>query len=56
MSLMEHLPNSDWSDAARTRHFELIDKRFKIAISLAIAVGLTTIVLQVQILLSVSHL
>ena len=56
MSLMEHLPRSDWSDVARTRDIELIDKRFKIAISLAIAVGLTTIALQVQILLSVSHL
>ena len=56
MSIMEHLPRSDWSDVARTRDIELIDKRFKIAISLAIAVGLTTIALQVQILLSVSHL
>ena len=56
MSLMEHLPHSDWSDVARTRHIELIDKRFKIAISLAIAVGLTTIALQVQIMLSISRL
>ena len=56
MSLMEHLPHSDWSDVARTRDIELIDKRFKIAISLAIAVGLTTIALQVQIMLSISHL
>jgi len=56
MSLMEHLPRSDWSDVARTRDIELVDKRFKIAISVAIAVGLTTIALQVQIMLSISHL
>jgi len=56
MSLMEHLPHSDWSDVARTREIEIIDKRFKIAISVAIAVGLTTVALQVQIMLSISHL
>ena len=56
MSLMEHLPRPDWSDVARTRNIELIDKRFKIAISVAIAVGLTMIALQVQILLGISHL
>ena len=56
MSLMEHLPRSDWSDVARTRDIELIDRRFKIAISVAIAVGLTTVALQVQIMLSISHL
>ncbi len=56
MSLMEHLPRSNWSDVARTGDIEVIDKRFKIAISVAIAVGLTTVALQVQILLSISHL
>jgi len=56
MSLMEHLPRSNWSDVARTHDIELVEKRFKIAISLAIAVGLTTIALQVQIMLSISHL
>jgi hypothetical protein len=56
MSLMEHLPHSDWSDVARTRAIEIIDKRFKIAISVAIAVGLTTVALQVQIMLNISHL
>ena len=56
MSLMEHLPRSDWSDVARTRDIEFIDRRFKIAISVAIAVGLTTVALQVQIMLSISHL
>jgi hypothetical protein len=56
MSLMEHLPRSDWSDVARTRDIEFIEKRFKIAISVAIAVGLTTVALQVQIMLSISHL
>ena len=56
MSLMEHLPRSNWSDVARTRDVELVEKRFKIAISAAIAVGLTTIALQVQIMLSISHL
>jgi hypothetical protein len=56
MSLMEHLPRSNWSDVARTRDIELVDKRFKIAISVAIAVGLTAVALQVQILLSISHL
>jgi hypothetical protein len=53
---MEHLPPSGWSDVARTRDIELVEKRFKIAISLAIAVGLTTLALQVQIMLSISHL
>jgi len=56
MSLMEHLPRSNWSDVARTRDIELIDKRFTILISVAIAVGLTTVALQVQIMLSISHL
>ncbi|CAB4367920.1 unannotated protein [freshwater metagenome] len=56
MRLMEHLPHSDWSDVARTREIELVEKRFNIAISVAIAVGLTTIALQVQIMLSISHL
>ena len=56
MSFMEHLPSSNWSDVARTHDLEVIEKRFKVAISVAIALGLTTIALQVQIMLSISHL
>jgi hypothetical protein len=63
MSLMEHLPRSDWSDVARTRDIEFIDKRIgmivkrvDIAISVGIACGLALVALQVQIMLSISHL
>ena len=56
MSFMEHLLRSDCSDVARTREIELVEKRFNIAISVAIACGLTTIALQVQIMLSISRL
>ena len=63
MSLMEHLPRSDWSDVARTRNIEFIDKLIgmlvkclDIAISVGIACGLALVALQVQIMLSISHL
>ena len=62
-TLMEHLPPSGWSDVARTRDIEFIDKRigmlekrFNIAISAGIACGLALVALQVQIMLSISHL
>jgi hypothetical protein len=62
-TLMEHLPPSGWSDVARTRDIEFIDKRIgmlvkrlDIAISVGIACGLALIALQVQIMLSISHL
>jgi hypothetical protein len=62
-TLMEHLPPSGWSDVARTRDIEFIDKRIgmlvkrlDIAISVGIACGLALIALQVQIVLSISHL
>lgn len=62
-SLMEHLPPSGWSDVARTRDIEFIDKRigmlekrFNIAISVGMACGLALVALQVQIMLSISHL
>ena len=62
-SLMEHLPPSGWSDVARTRDIEFIDKRIgmlvkrlDIAISVGIACGLALVALQVQIMLSISHL
>jgi len=63
MSLMEHLSRSDWSDVVRTRDIEFIDKRIgmlvkrlDIAISVGIACGLALVALQVQIMLSISHL
>ena len=63
MSIMEHLPRSDWSDVARTRDIEFInnrigmlEKRFNIAISVGLACGLALVALQVQIMLSISHL
>ncbi len=62
-TLMEHLPPSGWSDVARTRdiefldkRLEMIEKRFNIVISVGIAWGLALIALQVQIMLSISHL
>jgi hypothetical protein len=62
-TLMEHLPPSGWSDVARTRDIEFIDKRIgmlvkrlDIAISVGIACGLALVALQVQIMLSISHL
>ena len=62
-SLMEHLPPSGWSDVARTRDIEFIDKRIgmlvkrlDIAISVGIVCGLALVALQVQIMLSISHL
>jgi len=62
-TLMEHLPPSGWSDVARTRdiefldkRLEMIEKRFNIVISVGIAWGLALVALQVQIMLSISHL
>jgi hypothetical protein len=62
-TLMEHLPPSGWSDVARTRDIEFIDKRIgmlvkrlDIVITVGIAWGLALIALQVQIMLSISHL
>ena len=61
--LMEHLPPSGWSDVARTRDIEFIDKRigmlekrFNVVISVGIACGLALIALQVQIMLSIARL
>lgn len=61
--LMEHLPPSGWSDVARTRDIEFIDKRIgmlekrlNIVISVGIACGLALIALQVQIMLSIARL
>lgn len=61
--LMEHLPPSRWSDVARTRDIEFIDKRigmlekrFNIVISIGIACGLALIALQVQIMFSIARL
>ncbi len=61
--LMEHLPPSGWSDIARTRDIEFIDKRIgmlekrlKVVISVGIACGLALIALQVQIMLSIARL
>ena len=61
--LMEHLPPSGWSDVARTRDIEFIDKRIgmlekrlNIVISVGIARGLALIALQVQIMLSIARL
>lgn len=62
-TLMEHLPPSGWSDVARTRDIEFIDKRIgmlekriNVVITVGIAWGLALIALQVQIMLSISHL
>ena len=62
-SLMEHLPPSGWSDVARTRDIEFIDKRLgmiekrmNIFITVGLACGLALVALQVQIMLSISHL
>ena len=55
-SLMEHLPPSGWSDVARTRDVELIEKRLNVIITVGITCGLALIALQVQIMLSISHL
>ena len=62
-TLMEHLPPSGWSDVARTRDIEFIDKRIgmlekrlNVVITVGIACGLALIALQVQIMLSISHL
>ena len=61
--LMEHLPPSGWSDVARTRDIEFIDKRIgmlekrlNVVISVGIACGLALIALQVQIMLSIARL
>jgi hypothetical protein len=61
--LMEHLPPSGWSDFARTRDIEFIDKRIgmlekrlNVVISAGIACGLALIALQVQIMLSIARL
>ena len=62
-SLMEHLPPSGWSDVARTRdiefiekRLEIIEKRLNVCITVGIACGLALVALQVQIMLSISHL
>lgn len=62
-TLMEHLPPSGWSDVARTRDIEFIDKRIgmlekrlNVVISVGIACGLALIALQVQIMLSIARL
>ena len=62
-SLMEHLPPSGWSDVARTRDIEfiekrlgMIEKRLNVCITVGLACGLALVALQVQIMLSVSHL
>ena len=62
-TLMEYLPPSGWSDVARTRDIEFIDKRIgmlekrlNVVITVGIACGLALIALQVQIMLSISHL
>lgn len=62
-TLMEHLPPSGWLDVARTRDIEFIDKRIgmlekriNVVITVGIAWGLALIALQVQIMLSISHL
>ena len=61
--LMEHLPPSGWSDVARTRDIEFIDKRIgmlekrlNVVISVGIACGLALIALQVQIMVSITRL
>ena len=61
--LMEHLPPSGWSDVARTRDIEFIDKRIgmlkkrlNVVVSVGIACGLALIALQVQIMLSIARL
>ncbi|MEY3267141.1 MAG: hypothetical protein RJA15_1587 [Actinomycetota bacterium] len=61
--LMEHLPPSGWSDVARTRDIEFIDKRIgmlekrlNVVISVGISCGLALIALQVQIMLSIARL
>ena len=63
MSIMEHLPPSGWSDVARTRdiefiekRLEIIEKRLNVCITVGIACGLALVALQVQIMLSISHL
>jgi len=60
---MEHLLRSDCSDVARTRDIEFIDKRIgmlekrlNVVITVGIACGLALVALQVQIMLSISHL
>jgi len=62
-TLMEHLPPSGWSDVARTRDIEFLDKRLaslekrlNVIISVGLAGGLALVALQVQIMLSISSL
>lgn len=55
-NLMEYLPPTSWSDVARKRDIDVIERRLNIAITGGLAFALALLALQVQIVLSIANL
>jgi hypothetical protein len=55
-NLMEYLPPTSWSDVARKRDIDVIERRLNIAITGGLAFALALLALQVQIMLSIANL
>ena len=54
--LMEFLPPTSWSDVARKRDIDVIERRLNLAITGGLAFALALLALQVQIVISIANL
>ena len=55
-NLMDYLPPTSWSDVARKRDVDVIERRINVAITGGLAFALALLALQVQIVLSIANL
>lgn len=55
-NLMDYLPPTSWSDVARKRDIDVIERRINVAVTGGLAFALALLALQVQIVLSIANL
>ncbi|MFM8484035.1 MAG: hypothetical protein ACKOBT_11890 [Actinomycetota bacterium] len=55
-NLMDYLPPTSWSDVARKRDIDVLERRMNFAITGGLAFALALLALQVQIVLSIANL
>lgn len=55
-NLMDYLPPTSWSDVARKRDIDVLERRMNVAITGGLAFALALLALQVQIVLSIANL